>query len=228
MNDNNSRFTAPPVKNWKILLVQSFTARMPLLMAIGAFRLRKRRWSSPQQCYLHCLHTWDERRLQKMNTLMQYSIRSCWRRVCEVDSKEQESCRLVLYYTAEVLYLYPVYVAADCIDWVNFKWRHRQSGYVNQSWTVTAESQPCTEVVSICCTTGGATVCAEQESTTAAEKDARFLYIFCGVFSVAFYSTDSSRTVWCTASAKHVKAVIQGLQVWRHLRIWKNEFCKVC
>jgi len=28
-----------PVKNWMILLVQSFTARMPLLMAINAFGL---------------------------------------------------------------------------------------------------------------------------------------------------------------------------------------------
>jgi len=29
--------------------MQSFTARMPLT----AFRLWRRRWSSPQQCYLH-------------------------------------------------------------------------------------------------------------------------------------------------------------------------------
>jgi len=45
--------TAPPVKNWRILLVQSFTARMPfLLTASSAFGLGRRRWSSPQQCYL--------------------------------------------------------------------------------------------------------------------------------------------------------------------------------
>jgi len=37
--------------------VQSFTARMPLLTATGAFGLGRRRWSSPQQCYLHCLCT---------------------------------------------------------------------------------------------------------------------------------------------------------------------------
>ena len=48
--------TGTPVKNWRILLVQSFTARMPLLAATGAFGLGRRRWSS-QQCYLHCLRT---------------------------------------------------------------------------------------------------------------------------------------------------------------------------
>jgi len=41
--------TAPSVKNWRILLVQSFTGRMPLLMATSAFGLGRRRWSSPQQ-----------------------------------------------------------------------------------------------------------------------------------------------------------------------------------
>jgi len=48
---------APPVKNWRILLVQSFTACMPLLTATSTFRLGRRHWSSPQQCYLHCLYT---------------------------------------------------------------------------------------------------------------------------------------------------------------------------
>ena len=43
--------SAPPVKNWMILLMQSFTAGMPLLMAASAFRLRRRRLSS-QRCYL--------------------------------------------------------------------------------------------------------------------------------------------------------------------------------
>jgi len=38
-----------------MLLVQSFTARMPLLTAASAFGLERRRWSSPQQCYLLCL-----------------------------------------------------------------------------------------------------------------------------------------------------------------------------
>jgi len=42
---------APRVKNWKILLVKSFTACMPLLMAPGTFGSRRIRWSSPQQ---HC------------------------------------------------------------------------------------------------------------------------------------------------------------------------------
>ena len=37
--------------------MQSFTARMPLLTATSAFGLGRRRWSSPQQCYLHCLRT---------------------------------------------------------------------------------------------------------------------------------------------------------------------------
>ena len=39
-----------------VLLVQSFTAHMPLLTATSAFGLQRRRWSS-QQCYLHCLST---------------------------------------------------------------------------------------------------------------------------------------------------------------------------
>jgi len=37
--------------------VQSFTAHMPLPAATSAFGLGRRRWSSPQQCYLHCLRT---------------------------------------------------------------------------------------------------------------------------------------------------------------------------
>jgi len=37
--------------------VQSFTAHMPLLTATSAFELGRRCWSSPQQCYLHCLRT---------------------------------------------------------------------------------------------------------------------------------------------------------------------------
>ena len=45
------------VKNWRILLVQSFTASMPLLAAYSTFGLGRRRWIFPQQCYLHCLHT---------------------------------------------------------------------------------------------------------------------------------------------------------------------------
>jgi len=40
-----------------ILLVRSFAARMPLLAATSAFGLGRRRWSSPQQCYLHRLRT---------------------------------------------------------------------------------------------------------------------------------------------------------------------------
>jgi len=67
LTHNNHRFTSitqvnlrqlpPSVKNWRILLVQSFTARMPLLTGTSAFGLGRRRWSSPQQCYLHCLRT---------------------------------------------------------------------------------------------------------------------------------------------------------------------------
>jgi len=48
--------TEGTVKNWKILLVQSFAAPMPLLTATSAFGLGRRRWSS-QQCYLRCLRT---------------------------------------------------------------------------------------------------------------------------------------------------------------------------
>jgi len=43
--------------NWMILLMQSFTPHMPLLTAASAFR---RRWYSPQECYLHCLCTLDQ------------------------------------------------------------------------------------------------------------------------------------------------------------------------
>jgi len=32
---------------------------MSLLKATSTFGLGRRRWSSPQQCYLHCLHTFD-------------------------------------------------------------------------------------------------------------------------------------------------------------------------
>ena len=46
------------LQNWRILLVQNFTACMSLLMVTSAFGLKKRCWSS-QQCYLHCLHTLD-------------------------------------------------------------------------------------------------------------------------------------------------------------------------
>ena len=38
-------------------MVQSFTARKPLLAATGAFVLGRRRCSSPQQCFRHCLRT---------------------------------------------------------------------------------------------------------------------------------------------------------------------------
>ena len=55
-NYNNHHFTIIQ-KNWRISLVQSFTACMPLLTATSALGLGRRRWSSPQQCYLHCLHT---------------------------------------------------------------------------------------------------------------------------------------------------------------------------
>ena len=47
----NRRQLTPPVKNWTILLVQSFTAHMLLLTASSAYALGKR------CCYLHCLRT---------------------------------------------------------------------------------------------------------------------------------------------------------------------------
>jgi len=50
---------APPVKKWSILLVQSLTARMPLLMATSACGLGRRCWSSPRQCCLHCFRTFN-------------------------------------------------------------------------------------------------------------------------------------------------------------------------
>jgi len=51
----------PPVKNWRILLEQSFPARVPLLMATNALRLGRRSWSF-QWCYLHCLCTGTSRK----------------------------------------------------------------------------------------------------------------------------------------------------------------------
>jgi len=39
---------APPVKNWRILLEQSFNADMPLLATTSTFGLGRRRLSSPQ------------------------------------------------------------------------------------------------------------------------------------------------------------------------------------
>ena len=39
------------VKNWRILLVQMFTARMPLLMATSAFGLGRRRWGCNSVVY---------------------------------------------------------------------------------------------------------------------------------------------------------------------------------
>ena len=66
-SNNHHRFTAiiqvnmhqpaPPVKNWRILLVRSFTAHMPLLTATSAFGFGKRHWNFLQQCYPHFLHT---------------------------------------------------------------------------------------------------------------------------------------------------------------------------
>jgi len=44
----NLRSPALPVKNWRILLVQSFTAHVPLLTATSALALVRKRWSSPQ------------------------------------------------------------------------------------------------------------------------------------------------------------------------------------
>ena len=61
----NLRQPAPPVKNWRILLVQSFTASMPLLTATSTFGLGRRRWSSPQQCYLYCLRTCRKEAISK-------------------------------------------------------------------------------------------------------------------------------------------------------------------
>jgi len=43
----------PTVKNWKILLEQSFTAHMPLMTATSTFVLRRRCQSSPRRCYPH-------------------------------------------------------------------------------------------------------------------------------------------------------------------------------
>jgi len=49
--------------------VQSFTARMPLLVATSTFRLGRRHCSSPQQCYLHCLRTFNWKKDLRKNTI---------------------------------------------------------------------------------------------------------------------------------------------------------------
>ena len=50
---------APHVKKWRILLEESFAARMPLLTAAGTFGFGRRRrcQNSYQWCYLNHLHT---------------------------------------------------------------------------------------------------------------------------------------------------------------------------
>ena len=46
-NTTSKPALASTSKNWRILLVQSFTTCMPLLMATSAFRLGRRCWSPP-------------------------------------------------------------------------------------------------------------------------------------------------------------------------------------
>ena len=52
----NLHYPAPPVKNWRNLLVQSFTALADSNQCIQISE-KTLHWSSPQQCCLHCLHT---------------------------------------------------------------------------------------------------------------------------------------------------------------------------
>jgi len=65
--------TAPPVENWKLLLVQSFTARMHLLTATSAFGLGRRRWSTPQQCSTYSLY---HNNSKKVNIIYKHAQRS--------------------------------------------------------------------------------------------------------------------------------------------------------
>jgi len=53
------------LQNWRILLVQSFSARMPLQTASSTFRLWRKCWSS-QHCYLHCLCTFVTKKCLKI------------------------------------------------------------------------------------------------------------------------------------------------------------------
>ena len=72
--------------------MQSFTARMLLLIAASAFGLVRRCWSSPQHCYLHCLHALSESKIGvKKSWFISSSLISgsqprvlciVWRRVC--------------------------------------------------------------------------------------------------------------------------------------------------
>jgi len=50
--------------------MQSFSASMPLLTATSAFGLGRRCWSSPQQCYLHCLRTYNQRELAEGRSIL--------------------------------------------------------------------------------------------------------------------------------------------------------------
>ena len=47
-------------------LVQTSPAHIPLLQATSAFGLGRRRWSSPRQCYLQCLHQHTHTRLMAL------------------------------------------------------------------------------------------------------------------------------------------------------------------
>jgi len=71
----NLRQPASPVKNRRILLLQSFTARMPLLTAISAFGLGRRRRSSPQQYYRRCLCILNDENNEQVHSHVLYWMR---------------------------------------------------------------------------------------------------------------------------------------------------------
>ena len=62
--------------------MQSFTVRMPLLVATSAFGLERRRWSSPQQCYLHCLRTL----CSYLTSVVSVILNCWWQSVCRAIS----------------------------------------------------------------------------------------------------------------------------------------------
>jgi len=64
---------------------------MTLLTTTSAFRLGRRRWSSPQQCYLHCLHTFNTIRYNTTQICIARKITREWEALPDSESIQQVS-----------------------------------------------------------------------------------------------------------------------------------------
>ena len=76
--------------------MQSVTAHMPLLTATSTFGLGRRRWSSPQQCYLYCLRT-----VPSLMKVVYYYVKFCeicdFRHIFKRNSFHRGSLRLYIF-----------------------------------------------------------------------------------------------------------------------------------